>query len=92
MLGPLTTLSPLNADIEDKPPGDSTAPKEESVADYTITYGSDSSRRIWDGSGQEQARAERLMHLQYLREVLPKYVPHFSLSLGTTLLAGKMPH
>ncbi|KAK4686613.1 dynactin 6, partial [Tremellales sp. Uapishka_1] len=54
-----TILLPLGTDHETLPP-------------YTVVYGEDSSRRTWDGSGQDAERGLRAKHVEYLREVIPK--------------------
>lgn len=76
LTGPKTTLSPSDPVLPRSPcsPSQTTSNSPEVIPPYTITSGSSSSRRSWNNSGQEsQERAGRLLHLAYLREVLPKF-------------------
>ena len=43
------------------------------LEDYTVVYGADSARRKWDGKSREAEQNLRTKHLEYLREILPKY-------------------
>ncbi|WWD15827.1 hypothetical protein CI109_100251 [Kwoniella shandongensis] len=44
----------------------------ETLPPYTVIFGADSDRRIWDGSGEVAEKALRGKHIEYLREVIPK--------------------
>jgi len=39
---------------------------------YTVVYGENSERRVWDGSTQIAENQVREKHVEYLREILPK--------------------
>ena len=43
------------------------------LEDNTVVYGADSARRKWDGKSREAEQNLRTKHLEYLREILPKY-------------------
>ncbi|KAK1924755.1 hypothetical protein DB88DRAFT_486665 [Papiliotrema laurentii] len=45
----------------------------DTLAPYTVVYGADSSRRVWDGSGETAELDLRQKHTEYLREIMPKY-------------------
>jgi dynactin-6 len=44
----------------------------DTLAPYTVVYGADSSRRVWDGSGETAELDLRQKHTEYLREIMPK--------------------
>lgn len=46
----------------------------EVIEPYTVVFGEQSQHRTWDGSTLETERYLREKHVEYLREVLPKYV------------------
>ncbi|ORX39773.1 trimeric LpxA-like protein [Kockovaella imperatae] len=45
----------------------------ETLPPYTSVHGSLSERTIWDGSGQEMEENVYAKHVDYLREILPKF-------------------
>ncbi|WRT67020.1 uncharacterized protein IL334_003986 [Kwoniella shivajii] len=51
----------------------STSESMETLPPCTVIYGSNSDRRVWDGTGQKAGRNLREKHLEYLREIIPKY-------------------
>lgn len=44
----------------------------ERLEPYTVIYGGNSKRRVWDGKNMEAEQNLRIKHLEYLREILPK--------------------
>jgi dynactin-6 len=44
----------------------------ERLEPYTVIYGGNSERRLWDGKNLEAGQNLRIKHLEYLREILPK--------------------
>lgn len=51
-----------------------TSPSPETTPPYTVIYGEDSDRRIWDRSTEVTERNLRQKHIEYLREIIPKCV------------------
>lgn len=50
------------------------APTEgEVLEDYTVVYGPSTERRKWSGRGRVQEADLRRKHVEYLREMLPKF-------------------
>jgi dynactin 6 len=50
------------------------APTEEEVLeDYTVVYGPNAERQTWSGRGKAQEADLRRKHVEYLREMLPKF-------------------
>ena len=50
------------------------APTEEEVLeDYTVVYGPRAERQTWSGRGKAQEADLRRKHVEYLREMLPKF-------------------
>ncbi|KAK2466705.1 hypothetical protein APHAL10511_000963 [Amanita phalloides] len=50
------------------------APTEDEVLeDYTVVYGPSAERRKWSGRGRVQEADLRRKHVEYLREMLPKF-------------------
>ncbi|WVW83230.1 hypothetical protein I302_105249 [Kwoniella bestiolae CBS 10118] len=45
----------------------------ETLPSYTVVYGENSERRKWDGTGQVAEQNLREKHIEYLREIIPKY-------------------
>ncbi|WWD01523.1 hypothetical protein V866_008468 [Kwoniella sp. B9012] len=45
----------------------------ETIPPYTVIYGENSERRKWDGTGQLTEQNLREKHIEYLREIVPKY-------------------
>jgi dynactin-6 len=63
-LGAGTILLPLDPTL---PPG-----QVETIPPYTVVYGAESERRIWDASCEVTEMGLRANQVSYLREVLPK--------------------
>ncbi|EIW69615.1 hypothetical protein TREMEDRAFT_30451, partial [Tremella mesenterica DSM 1558] len=53
--------------------GSSTITLESLPSPYTIVYGPESLIRKWDGTAQITEDNLRMKHLEYLRDILPKY-------------------
>ncbi|KAJ8472830.1 hypothetical protein ONZ45_g5234 [Pleurotus djamor] len=50
------------------------APSEDEILDdFTTIYGPDAQRRVWSGRGKVQEADLRKKHVEYLREMLPKF-------------------
>ncbi|WWC69564.1 uncharacterized protein I206_103507 [Kwoniella pini CBS 10737] len=45
----------------------------ENLPSYTTIFGSKSERRTWDGTNQVAEQNLREKHIEYLREIIPKY-------------------
>ncbi|WWC85374.1 uncharacterized protein L201_000237 [Kwoniella dendrophila CBS 6074] len=45
----------------------------ETIPSYTVVYGSNSEKRKWDGTGELSEKNLREKHIEYLREIIPKY-------------------
>ncbi|ORY32249.1 hypothetical protein BCR39DRAFT_523564 [Naematelia encephala] len=60
-----TVCLPLVIDLE---PGTT-----ETLPSYTVIHSSLSERRIWDGTGQSAEDNLKEKHIEYLREIMPKY-------------------
>jgi dynactin-6 len=43
------------------------------LEDYTVVYGTSAERRKWSGRGRMQEADLRRKHVEYLREMLPKF-------------------
>lgn len=55
-------------------PGTLLVPEEdETLEEYTVVYGAGAERRTWSGRGKVQEADLRNKHLEYLREMLPKF-------------------
>ena len=48
-------------------------PEDDVLEDYTVFYGPNSERRKWSGRGKVQESDLRQKHIEYLREMLPKF-------------------
>lgn len=48
-------------------------PEDEILEDYTVFYGPAAERRKWSGRGKVQEADLRQKHIEYLREMLPKF-------------------
>ena len=49
-------------------------PTEDQVLDdYTVIYGLSTEHRVWSGRGKLQEADLRRKHVEYLREMLPKF-------------------
>ena len=48
-------------------------PDDEVLDDYTVVYGPDAERRTWSGRGKAQELDLRKKHIEYLKEMLPKF-------------------
>ena len=53
-------------------PLDPTGRSEETIPPCTVIYGAESSRRIWDLSGESAEKNLREKHAEYIREIMPK--------------------
>jgi len=49
-------------------------PEGEVLSPYTVIYGSRSERRVGDRGNSEGEENLRIKHLEYLREIIPKWV------------------
>ncbi|KAL0952508.1 hypothetical protein HGRIS_006771 [Hohenbuehelia grisea] len=47
--------------------------EDEILDDYTVIYGPDAQRRTWSGRGKVQEADLRRKHVEYLKEMLPKF-------------------
>ena len=47
--------------------------EDQSLDDYTVVYGPSGERRKWSGRGQIQEADLRRKHIEYLREMIPKF-------------------
>jgi dynactin-6 len=47
--------------------------EDQIVDDYTVIYGLSTERRVWSGRGKLQEADLRRKHVEYLREMLPKF-------------------
>ncbi|WWC61231.1 uncharacterized protein I303_103811 [Kwoniella dejecticola CBS 10117] len=45
----------------------------ETIPPYTVVYGANSDKRKWDGTNQLAEQNLREKHIEYLREIVPKY-------------------
>lgn len=55
-------------------PGTLLVPEEDEILEeYTVVYGAGADRRTWSGRGKVQEADLRNKHLDYLREMLPKF-------------------
>jgi len=45
----------------------------ETLPSRTVVFGADCTRRVWSGEGLRQATALHAKHLDYLREMIPRY-------------------
>lgn len=55
-------------------PGCMVVPSEDEVLDeFTVIYGPTAERRTWSGRGKIQEADLRQKHVEYLREMLPKF-------------------
>ena len=50
-----------------------TPPEDEFLDDYTVYYGPTAECRKWSGRGKVQEADLRQKHIEYLREMLPKF-------------------
>lgn len=47
--------------------------EDETMEDYTVFHGPDAERTRWSGRGKVQEADLRRKHIEYLREMLPKF-------------------
>ena len=47
--------------------------EEEMLEEYTVVYGPEAERRTWSGRGRVQEDDLRRKHLEYLKEMIPKF-------------------
>lgn len=69
-----TAASPALGSRSPRSPQSSSPMMNEILPDYSVVFGSENRRRIWSGEGSGQARALHVKHLDYLREVLVRFV------------------
>ena len=70
---PLPSKTSLNPDTSPLTAHSPPQNVKETIPDYTVIFGPNSTRRRWSGEGSGQAVALHHKHLAYLTETLPKY-------------------